>query len=555
MEIDYTALARQVENSGQPATVMDAAQAAADKRKSLSNPKTIDYDALARQVETGVPQRFDAGFGPGVVQAGKNFLKGTAEFASDLAEANPITNPNPITRATAGLRIAKGVGESVMRPVREIGGIPQPGENETTYKPFDYEERVPAAIGTFMGADPARVRERERAGDPGGAWAERLTAPAINLALTKGLNAVGERSLPPVKTRVDYLTRAAGADPGIAEAFERVLPQLDKTTKMPVDQPALRHSWSTPPVWWSGKVPESATQLHGLVNSTLGRLEGEVQAELRPRINEVHNLSRIADELENQIKAGHKEWRDGEDAAYIKKRADALRKDYTLGGIDDERHRLYRKRQSPMQERILKHSDPEVTVDDFLEDSLRDYLYDTLERGPDTPVFGAKSTAEPTSSSKELARVSKDVDFPRLEFPEPAQAIDMEIVGNRVNQKHPNGYFHKLKADEAALLTLKDQLEGTGRKLRATEASVGGMLPEEKFAEKGTLYVHRSPNLIAHPLRGNKAITPSKAARMVRRAYRESDQFPLAPTSLGIGASREDETNGQYPYDQYPHWP
>jgi hypothetical protein len=524
---DYTALAEQV-------------------RKEAAG-ASIDYTALAegvRKPPQSIPDKA-RGAGPEVLSQLGNAAKGAWNMGKTLVQAHPF-NPNEAQQLEARKTLGTTAKEMVMRPIREMGGIPQPEEQGKPYTPFPFAERPFAAVGTALGADPARARELTAQGNTSGAWAAKLTGPGVSLATGKALNRVGGSRLPTPNMRAARLTYAAGSEPKIFEAFQSVLPELDKTAQATVPRPADLHPRVA---WYSGSAPKDAVHdMPGLINATLGRLESDFQSILRPRRAERVRPQSVADRIRASITDEEREFNGGKVARAIEDEAKTYEQDYSLGALNDRRMKLFRKKQSPMTERIAERNDWERRVDDVAESALRKFIYDTLDQGPrtTTTTYGPAATPAPTGApalgpTQALVPRRTDVSRPLPPGRTPPDVINMEQIGQSVeSQPLQPGTIQYIKAQEAALMTLKDQLESQAYRLTANEARLTGAPLSEKLREKFTMYVHKNPAVIAHPMRGNRMIDPKKAASSVRGAFSRTPNFPTVGTGLAVGTTQNE---------------
>lgn len=296
------------------------------------------------------------------------FVKGAGETAKT---ALALTPPGMAIRGPkATQETIKGLGEIVKAPVRELGGLPQPGE--TSYQALPFAERPLAAIGTLLGADPARVRALEAQGETGKAWAARLTVPALTLGLGELLRVGAGKRLPPTETRVGKLSAATGATPGVnlPEAYQRVLPRLDKAVQA------------------SGKIPLSPQDLLATVGRALTSAENEFNLALKPIASNRVVATPVADAIRAKVSPAMSQTAEGQAMAKaLQARAVEFDKPWTFQQLNDERMRLFRMAKAPAMERAAMRSNADLLADKAAENALREMVYGEVERTQGRPGY------------------------------------------------------------------------------------------------------------------------------------------------------------------------
>jgi hypothetical protein len=350
--------------------------------------------------------------GPEIVKQVGSLARGVGQTGLDVLRMTPLGSAVESTMEAGRKRqadipgkFARGVKETVMGPVRELAGLSQPGETPGVQQ-LPFAERPFAAIGTLLGADPARVRELETQGQTGAAWAARLTIPILNLGIAALLGKAGGKSLPSPEARVNKLTAATGtATTNIPEAYTKVLPRLDETVRTPAPRPGPEILPPHEP-WHAGSNPLSPKDLLGNVNATLGRLENEFNLALQPIAGKTIVPTAVSDAIKSKITSAMGQTAKGKEAAAaLRSRASEFDKPWTYQQLNDERMRLFRIEKETSAGRLALRTDADLAADKAAENALRDVVYESIEKFHKKP-----------------------------------------------------GYFRELKAQESALLDLHDQL-------------------------------------------------------------------------------------------------
>jgi hypothetical protein len=281
-------------------------------------------------------------------------------------------------------RTGKGIAEGVMAPVRELGAIPQPGERD--YKPLPFGERPFAAVGTALGADPARVRKLESEGKSGEAWAARLTAPALAMGLQKALGMPSGR-LPPTGARVGKLASALDAvstpsGRSAAATIERTLPVIDRVVARTGQTPRNLEGW----LGAGFQASEDLKTEYGLAlqpmraqiadtSGLVGELRQSITDEMRRAGQEV-SQARAAKVPMSQVPKSTREAADMGEA--LEREAQKFEVPRSYGELDSMRTRLANLQRETMAGRAAARSDVDLRIAQITERNLKTSIYDGM---------------------------------------------------------------------------------------------------------------------------------------------------------------------------------
>jgi hypothetical protein len=454
-----------------------------------------------------------------------NLIQGTVGLAKDLGKASPL-NPNPTTQAESQRNLLQAGKELVMRPVRELGGLPQPGEDPKSFTPLGYGERIPAALATtFLGASPERVRELTAQGDTEGAMAARiapavLTGAIVGNARKYGGSRIPERTIP---KRLDLMGEALGnseAMKGLIRKPEVRSPKptmgnwlrdikssfkpTGNTTELPLEHLFRRYSEMNTP---SGRfVPQSLDDLswanHEFLRNSDTKYNTAVYANRQAQVDVgaqlAANLRKKKYQVVDPVSANPEVLAMNqalENAALEAERKGVM----TLGDIDSARQLFFEQPKNPIADALKQRSNADLAIDRLKDAAYKDTVYDAL------------------------GGLTGQGDFWRNLKRDQSLAIRMkEILRQRLPEVEYNRMIHKpINLSRAATVYAS---------MTPSPNPVHGFL---------------RPGQLASEFMASDRMTPKKAGKLVTKAMTPESRFPLMPNLASVSATTNYPTMSQ----------
>lgn len=470
---------------------------------------------------------------------GRRVLTNLATGVGTLAkEGVTAINPqaDPMSRVSAQQNLLHMGKEMVMRPVRELGGIPQPGEDPARYRPFRPGERPFAAIGTALGAEPERVRELEAQGDTGAANAARLFPVVTSLGMSGAARGLGGTRVPNVPKSLKQFGGALGTSEAaqslyrtpnapspkstigslvrdIKDSFKVWKPEVKtefpvehlfrRITEMKQGPKGLSRPFDIRNLedvnWATSEFLRNSENVYNMAVKQQERApvaaRQKLAAEFRnhkERVVDPQSASQTVLDYNNAL----------EQAALAEEAAAGANPTMTLGDLDAARRIHFKKTKNPFTEALKERSQAEMAIEAAKEDVYRGLVYDELGR----------------------------------------------ITGK-------GDYWRNLKRDQSLAMNLQELLFH-----RIPELTTKGMQPHNPLANLVTTYWGGGgPRALVHADRTARAffgsedrLTPKKAGKMTRKAFKQEPRFPMVRNTLTTGAT---QTAGQLNTRLFPTLP
>lgn len=361
----------------------------------------------------------------------KGAAEGVYETAKTLGGASQAIDPFSLKSGKERKESLKKAGSAatgiVTGPVNALKGKPQEGYPEES-RPQGVE-RATDAVDLVFGGDPGRARMLGKEGNTPGAIAAYATGPlllkgagkvveelrpttkppfgpqpkssvpALRENIPPTASATAERTmrilrpgqyLPNAYERVKKLTSVIGTSDkvNVPEALKVVMPELDKTAQtlaIPPKGVVATEGITERPGTGKGVTPTET--LNNLMETTMGRLEGEYQGILGPARSQLVSTDPIADAIAAQktpglidLAAAAPDSEAAKTVKYLNETEAAFRgKMLPLGSLDDLRQYYYTASRAGEAGRVAARSNEAVMADTATEAGLRNVIYDDLE--------------------------------------------------------------------------------------------------------------------------------------------------------------------------------
>lgn len=366
----------------------------------------------------------------------------TKQLSSWLTGMKNLLNLGGVGQPSALGTLGTGAVNALSGTTRELMGSPAPGKSALT-APTSWlgpiSGRVPGAVSTLMGGDPAEARSRWQQGQKGAAVSAMYALPAMNYGISKLAEFLLPKGEPSPTKRALYLARAAGAEGksvNIVDAFKVAMPDLMETQRL------------------TGNTATSVDKLADLIADSGARTENEFALKMRPIANQQVVPISVADALKNEAKkftTGAPE--DEAIAKELNNAAATYQKPMTYANLNQIRmnargriHGFMGKK--PTAQMAVTRTNADIIKDEIIHEAVRDIVYDAME-----------------------------------------------------NYYHAPGYFRALKRRQSAMLDLTDQMAGRLNELGNLKAfdSFMDRLRGHSYVSSGGHIGFATSNILAAP--------------------------------------------------------